>query len=142
MREINRQSERQSTHPISVSTATGLHSKAVAEGDGVLQMLLWLKRTPESFMPEHRESANGHERLPDVPAHQILRFDTRKLHAALDDRRQANGMTWSQVAQELGVGASGLTHLAKGGRTAFPHVMRMVRWLNRSATEFTRASDW
>jgi transcriptional regulator with GAF, ATPase, and Fis domain len=142
MREINRQSERQSTHPVSVSTVTGLRTKAVAEADGVLQMLLWLNRTPESFLPEHSTSDNVRERLPEVSPHQVLRFDTRKLHAALDEQRRARNMTWAQVARELGLGVSSLTHLSKGGRTGFPHVMRIVRWLKRPAAEFTRISDW
>jgi len=34
-----------------------------------------------------------------------------------------------------------LTHLAKGGRTAFPQVMRMVQWLGRCAAEFTFAAE-
>ncbi len=40
------------------------------------------------------------------------------------------------------IAASGLTRLAKGGRVAFPHVMRITRWLGRPAATFTRASDW
>ena len=141
-RQINRQSERHSIHPLSVSTVAGLRTKAVAEGDGVLQMLLWLNRSPESFMPEHPECEDVRERLPEVPSHQILRFDTAKLHAALDGQRTAKSMTWAQVAQEVGLGVSSLTHLSRGGRTGFPHVMRIVRWLNRPAAEFTRASDY
>ncbi|MBI1796961.1 MAG: hypothetical protein HYR74_07905 [Candidatus Eisenbacteria bacterium] len=139
-REINRQSQRLSAHPISQSTVQGIRTHSVVEGDGVLQMLLWLDRTPESFMPGHRGSEIG-ARLPQVPPKQILRFDTPKLHAALDARRTAERMTWEQVAGELGIGASTLTRLAAGGRTTFPDVMRMVGWLGRPAAEFTRASD-
>src|SRR5262245_40509974 len=43
-REINRDVERQAVHPVSASTITGTRTKAMAEGDGVLQMLLWLNR--------------------------------------------------------------------------------------------------
>jgi hypothetical protein len=39
------------------------------------------------------------------------------------------------------VGPASLTQLANGGRTSFPHVMRMVGWLERKAAEFTHASD-
>jgi hypothetical protein len=49
-REINR--FRTTGHPIAVSSITGLRDKAEAEGDGVLQMLVWLQRTPESFVPD------------------------------------------------------------------------------------------
>src|SRR4030095_10440660 len=37
-------------HPIASSTITGLRTKGLAEADGVLQMLRWLGRAPESFM--------------------------------------------------------------------------------------------
>lgn len=51
-REMNRADERYSIHPISASTISGLKNKRWGvEGDGVLQMLLWLDRTPESFVP-------------------------------------------------------------------------------------------
>jgi hypothetical protein len=123
---------------MSASTVKGVGTRTVAEGDGVLAMLRWLNRTPESFMPGHADGA----RLPEVPAGKVLRFDTRKMHAALEAQRVARGMTWEQVAKEVGLGASGLKHLANGGRTAFPQVMRIVRWLGRPAAEFTRMSDW
>lgn len=113
----------------------------VAEGDGVLQMLRWLNRTPESFMPGHPHSEDASERLPHVPLHYVLRFDTKKLHAALDTKRIERKMTWVQVAGEVGVGVSTLIHLSRGGRTAFPQVMRILRWLGRPAAEFTRASE-
>jgi hypothetical protein len=52
-------------------------------------------------------------------------------------------MTWKQVAHEIGgVNPAGLTRLSKGGRTAFPEVMRIVRWLGRPAASFTRLSNW
>jgi len=71
----------------------------------------------------------------------ILRFDTRAIYAALDARRTERGMTWRQVAAEIGgLNAASLTHLAKGGRTSFPGVMRITAWLGRSAANFTRAA--
>jgi hypothetical protein len=142
MGEINRRPEGGSRRPVSVSAVSSMRTKTVAEADGVLQMLLWLNRGPESFIPGHPESDEVRARLPNVPSPQILRFDTAKLHAALEEQRRARKMTWAQVASETGCGVSALTHLSSGGRTAFPHVMRMVQWLNRLASEFTRASDW
>jgi len=77
----------------------------------------------------------------DAGNHQVLRFDTKRLFAALDAARLERGRTWVQVAQEIGtVSPASLTHLQKGGRTAFPHVMRMVRWLDRPAADFVRTS--
>src|SRR5262245_24614085 len=44
--EMSRQVEHVRVHPLSASTVTSLRTKAAAEGDGVLQMLLWLHRSP------------------------------------------------------------------------------------------------
>jgi hypothetical protein len=140
MREVNRFNTE--GHPIATSTITGLRSKKVVEGDGILQLLLWLGRTPESFvrgMEWDPESA----RLPVVGEEQVLRWDTQALYSALNAQRQARGMSWKGVAQAVGGFTPGmLTNLAKGGRTSFPGVMRIVRWLGQPAATFTRASDW
>lgn len=130
---------RPSRHALSASTVKGIGTRRVAEGDGVLQMLRWLGRTAESFVPGHPESESQRAQLPRLPTGRILRFDTRKIHAALDARRIERQMTWPQVAREIGAGASSLTHLARGGRTALPQVMRIFRWLNGTAAEFTRS---
>jgi hypothetical protein len=141
MREINVVG-RWHVHPLSHSTVRSLRTKAVAEGDGILQLLRWLKRTPESFMRGCDRATADAMRLPDLPPHQILRFDTKRLFAALNTARLERGRTWVQVAQEIGmVSPASLTHLQKGGRTAFPGVMRMVRWLDRPAADFVRASS-
>lgn len=139
-REMNGRAERVSAgrHQMSASTVKGVGKRTVAEGDGVLAMLRWLKRTPESFVQGHADGA----RLPEVPAGKVLRFDTKRMHAALEAQRVARGMIWEEVAKEVGLGVSSLKYLANGGRTAFPQVMRIVRWLGRPATEFTRMSDW
>jgi len=128
--------------PISPSTLTGMRNRAVVEGDGVLQMLLWLKRTPESFVPGYQESAAASLTLPGVGRDRILRFDAVAIPAALAARRVARGLTWAQVAAEIGgFNAAGLTRLAKGGRVSFPGVMRIARWLECPAGSLTHASS-
>jgi hypothetical protein len=55
--EVNRADERYEIHPISPSTISGLRNKRWGvEGDGVLQIMLWLDRTPESFVPGHPDT--------------------------------------------------------------------------------------
>jgi len=115
--------------------------RRAAEADGVLQMLLWLNRTPESFLSDHQEFEDVGARLPVVQRDQVLRFDSEKLYGALEALRAQRNMTWTQVACEVRLGVSSLIRLSKGGRTGFPDVMRIVRWLGRPAAEFTRASD-
>jgi hypothetical protein len=128
-------------HPVGTSTITGLKTRAVAEGDGILQMLLWIRRTPESFVPGFPDADAERFRLPDVGRDHVLRWDTRALYSALNAQRQARGMTWVEVAREVwGVTPGMLTNLAKGGRTAFPGVMRVVGWLDQPAVTFLQAA--
>jgi hypothetical protein len=141
VREINEPFAHVGSRPIALSTVTSTRTKAVAEGDGVLQMLRWLQRTPESFIVNRDGlDALSPERfaLPELLPNQILRFDTRKLYEAINARRLESGKTWDQVASDIGVSASSLTHLAKGGRTGFPHVVRVTRWLGLPVADFTR----
>jgi hypothetical protein len=130
--------------PIAVSTITGLKTKPAGEGDGVLQMLLWVGRTPESFVPGFARPDDERFRLRRPSRGQILRWDTKALHAALDSRRRARKITWTEAAREIGgrVTSNTLTNLANGGRTGFPQVMRIVQWLERPAAEFTRVAAW
>ncbi|HEX8769287.1 MAG TPA: hypothetical protein VF711_00820 [Acidimicrobiales bacterium] len=113
-------------------------AKGAIEGDGALQMLIWLDRTPESFMAGVAPGAGAP--LPRVGPERILRWDPPAIHRALEARRAERAMTWRDVAAEVGVTATSLSGLSKARRVGFPHVMRMVRWLGRPAAEFTRAS--
>jgi hypothetical protein len=141
VREMSAPFTRGGSRPLAVSTVTGLRTKAVADGDGVLQMLRWLGRSPESFAAG--ASADAGTPLPSVAAHQVLRFDTRRLHAALHAARAERGFTWSQAADAIGgrLTAASLTHLSKGGRTGFPEVMRMTRWLDAPVARFVRITS-
>lgn len=127
---------------VSPSTLTGLRARGSVEGDGVLQILRWLGRTPESFVPGH-PAATGEATLPRADSSQTLRFDAKAIYAALDSRRLEQAMTWPQVAKKIGgVNAAGLTRLAQGGRVSFPSVMRIFGWLERPAADFIRVSSW
>src|SRR5262249_40374128 len=138
-REINgRFQDIPASHPIATSTIKGLRDKAVAEGDGVLQMLIWLGRTPESVdVGSDYDHANAVLRKR---ADKRLRFDTKALHAALQVQRTARQMNWDTVARECGISKNTLLGLAKGERTGFPKVMRIVAWLEKPVAAFTRVS--
>lgn len=143
VRQINRQDDGCVwKHPIAVSSVSkvGQNRSGVAEGDGVLQMLVWLRRSPESFVLPKVEGADSatRYRLPVPVRDQILRWNTVALHAALDEKRAATGSSWADVAAAIGdCNVGTLSRLARGGRVSFPHVMRLVRWTDRPATEFT-----
>jgi hypothetical protein len=127
---------------IAVSTVTGLRTKRVAEGDGVLGMLVWLGRSPESFVPGHPLASAPEAALPPVrPGHRGLRWDVQGLYAAMQSRRAERDMTWQEVADEIGCGKNSLTGLAKATRVGFPGVMNLVWWLGRPAADFVRSSE-
>jgi hypothetical protein len=105
-------------------------------------MMLWLDRTPESFVPGFPNANADRFKLRKLGTRQILRFDTKALYAAVNAQRQAKGLTWNEVAAEMEIGSTNpLRGLAKGGLTGFPIVMRIVEWLDQPAAAFTRASD-
>jgi hypothetical protein len=132
--------------PISLSTIRGMGGKASVTSAVVLQVLRWLGRSPESFLGGRALAAGADasaESLPDVGSQRILRFDTKRLHAALDEARREHGLTWRQVASELpGFKEGMLTILATGSAIGFPRVMRITQWLGRPAAEFVRGYDW
>ena len=143
--EVNRSGERRNVHPISPSTISGLKSKRWGvEGDGVLQMLLWLGRSPESFVPGHPGADHPEAQLPRVKRDQILRFDVALIYSKLEAVRSSRGLTWTEVAGEVGRFCSprGLRSMRTQQRTAFPQIMWITRWLRCPAAGLTRIADW
>ena len=139
-RQISAQFGRTGLSPIAASTLRGMCTRRFVEGDGVLQALRWLNRTPESFVAGHTPASD--EVLPHVESDRILRFDASAIYKALDAQRATRGLTWPEVAREIGgVAPAGLTRLANGGRVGFPEVMRIFRWLGRPAASFTREAS-
>lgn len=139
-RQINAVGDAPSIHPIAASTIAGLRNKRLAEANGVLQMLRWLGRSPESFVAGSSPELAASAPLP-TGVQGVFRFDTRRLFAALDEKRDTRGLTWDQMARETGVPASHAKGLARGGRTAFPAVMRLTGWLGRPASDFVRLTS-
>jgi hypothetical protein len=127
--------------PVASSTIKALSSKALAEGDGVLQMLRWLGRAPETFMSGLSPDLAA-AKLPSASTGKVMRFDTKKLYEALDAQRRARGLSWGYLAVETGVFESHMRGLKKGGRTAFPAVMRLTIWLKLPASEFIRLAPF
>src|SRR6185437_1581883 len=68
------------------------------EGNIVLQM----RAHTGEFVPGHPAPLAPRTQLPKAPADRRLRWDVPALHAALDARRRERGMTWKQVAEEIG----------------------------------------
>jgi len=138
--EVNR--HRTTLRPIAVSTIKGFVTKREGEGDGVLQMLIWLGRPPESFVTGIADPDAERYRLPELKRGQILRWDTPGLYRALDRRRRDEALTWLDVARAVRFTPAMLTNLQGGPRIGFPRVMRPVRWLDQPAVTFTHIAAW
>ena len=139
-REVNALFRDVPCHPIATSTITSLKSKREVIGNAALQMLVWLDRTPESFLPGHQNS--GREQiLPRLGPDRILRFDTLAIFQAIDAVRVERGLTWGEVAEEIGgLNAGQLTRLGKGAGIGFVAAGRIAQWLGRPVASFTVAS--
>jgi hypothetical protein len=126
--------------PIDVGTLRGMTAKRSVTSGVVLQVLRWLRRTPESFLVGRGQTQAPEEELPEAGPARILRFDTAAIYAALDAKRRERGMTWTKVASEIrGFTPGMLTNLAKGPLIGFPRVMALTQWLGRPASNFVRA---
>jgi hypothetical protein len=135
--EINEPFKTTPSIPISVGTLRTMTTKRSVTSAEVLQVLHWLRHTPETFLIG-RDLAPG-EALPMAGTARILRFDTAAIYAALDAKRRERGMTWTEVANEMrGFTPGMLTNLAKGPLIGFPRVMTLTQWLGRPAADFVR----
>ena len=68
----------------------------------------------------------------------MLRLDSNALYQALDERRVTLGLSWKQVAAQVGVSASTLTRTRLAGRLEVDGTLAMVSWLGRTVESFTR----
>lgn len=135
--EINRPFGGTPSIPISVGTLRGMLNKRSVTSAVVLQVLRWLRRTPESFLIGISADRPMEELLPEPGLSRILRFDTREMYDALDVERLKRGMTWKQMSGELpGFTENMLRNLASGPLIGFPRVMTITQWLCRPAASF------
>jgi len=135
--QVTDRPSRGSDRRIAASTFKGMSQRGSVRDTVVLQVLRWLGRTPESFVPGLREAPE--HALPDDDTGRPA-LDTRAIYLAMNDRKAARELTWRDVARELGPGFTPgmLTRLAGGTGIGFPRVMRIFQWLERPAAEFTR----
>jgi hypothetical protein len=128
----NRRSERR----IAPSTFQGLAKRKAGRDTVVLQALRWLGRTPESFVPGLPERAG--EMVPDDDSGRPA-LDNPAIYLALDEKRAAEGLLWTDVADQLGpaFSAAKLKGLDGGPGYHFPQAMRICQWIGRPVAEFT-----
>ncbi len=64
------------------------------------------------------------------------KIDVEGLYAALDAQRDAQGLSWRQLAREVGVSPSLLSRLGNQLRPDADGFATLVRWLNMPAEKF------
>jgi len=71
----------------------------------------------------------------------VKRFDSKALYAALDTRRKSRGLSWREVAEEMGVSAATISRTREGGRMEVDGMLAMVAWLDVPVEHFVRDSS-
>jgi transcriptional regulator with XRE-family HTH domain len=69
------------------------------------------------------------------------RIDIRKLYASLDAARQGKGLSWRQLAGEIGVSPSTMTRMANNNAPHVDAFVALVRWLKMPAETFMTDED-
>lgn len=62
--------------------------------------------------------------------------NVRILHAALDKAREAQGLSWRQLAKEIGVSASTISRMANNLKPDVSAFAAMTTWLKLPAEDF------
>ena len=126
--------------PVSASTILRTERGGPMEADGILAMTRWLGVTFAAFTTGLGHAPSAARRATTNPyAEPTRRFDTAAVAAALEEQRASRGLTWHQVAAEIGgAEASALASLGRRSRMRVPEVVRIAAWLGRAPEDFTR----
>lgn len=108
--ELNAQ---RADHPLCGGAVSRLGARGSTSCQYALFMLRWLGRAPEEFLSGSAVDV-GDVQLPEPGPDSRLRWDLNQLYTALNERRQARGLTWSGLGRELGCTPSRLTNLRTG----------------------------
>ncbi len=129
-------------HPISPSTLTGIAKRGDCTCQHALFILRWLGRAPESFLspnPAYAPSAT----LPTAGPDCRLRWDLKTLYDAVNVRRSAEQLSWSELARYLQCTERQLTGIRTARfATGMKLAMKLVLWLERPAADFIYAARW
>jgi len=71
----------------------------------------------------------------------MRRFDAAALYHAMDAKREADGLSWREVAARIGVSVSVITRLKNGGRMEVDGMLAMVGWLDVPVETFVRGES-
>lgn len=129
--------------PVATATITAVKDKKSGNNaNTILCMLSWLERPPESFVPGLEFDQDACQ-LPRIGKNQILRWNTKAIYRALDEKRAAHDLTWKATAAKAGVAnAAALTRLNKGPIISIANAMHIVAWLEAPAVTYIIRAEW
>jgi hypothetical protein len=132
---------RRNDHPLCGGAVSRQGARGETSCQYALFMLRWLGRAPEDFLTGAVVDV-GDVRLPETGPDSRLRWDLGQLHAALNEQRRDRGLTWAEVALDLGTTPARLTNLRTARFTDLALAMRVTQWLGRPAADFIHPADW
>jgi hypothetical protein len=106
-----------------------------------LIMLRWIRRAPEDFLAGPVVEV-GDVRLPEAGTDSRLRWDLSEVHAALNERRRDDQLTWAELAEELNCTPGRLTNLRTARLADMDLTMRVTQWLGQPAALFVHPAKW
>jgi hypothetical protein len=128
-------------HPLCGGAVQRLRNRESTSCQYALFMLRWLDQDPEDFLTGPVVDV-GDVSLPEAGADHRLRWDLAALHAALNERRQQEGLTWAELAKGLGCTPARLTNLRTARLADMTLVMRITQWLGRPGAAFIHPAAW
>lgn len=129
-------------HPIAASTIAKMGTGQPPGCHFALGYLRWLDAIPEAFLTTG-DPLGLAAPLPSVDSFHRLRWDVPRLAGAMNERRRVEGVTWQELANQLGVypgPLSSLTRLKYG--TSMTMAMKLTQWLGCSAATYVYAAKW
>jgi len=128
-------------HPLCGGAVSRLGARGAASCQYALFMLRWLGRAPEEFLIGPVADV-GDVRLPEPGPGSRLRWDLNQLHTALNEQRRERGLTWQELAEEIGCTPGRLTNLRTARQADMDLAMRVTQWLGKPAAQFIHPADW
>jgi hypothetical protein len=127
-------------HPLCGGAVSRLGARGETSCQYALYLLRWLRQAPEDFLTGPARDV-GDVLLPDPGPDSRLRWDLAQLHGALNQERQRQGLTWAELAEQIGCTPSRLTNLRTARQADMALVMRVTQWLGKAAAEFIHSAS-
>jgi hypothetical protein len=127
-------------HAICGGAVSRLGGRGETSCQYALYLLRWLGQPPEAFLVGPVADV-GDVGLPDPGPDSRLRWDLAQLHAAVNDERQQQGLTWARLAEHIGCTPARLTGLRTARQADMALTMRLTQWLRRPAADFVHPAS-